>query len=286
MKRSARTALLVAVLAGAAGGAWLLAARRPTVRVDRGPVSERIVARAAVEPVDGTARVFAPVDGVVLRVLCREGDAVTEGQLLAELEPKEHPERITAPRRGVVLARRVEPGDRAVAAPHGAVAPLFEIADPARTELRVEVEEPDASRIAPGLSITATSAADPGARARGVVERVAARLTPRTLGADDARVRADGVVRSAVVTWSGQPPPWPIGARAEAVIDLGRKDVPARVPRAAVQVRDGRAVVDRRVALWTVETEVEIVAADDVYAGVRGIVPGSEVVVDAVGALR
>ena len=64
--------------------------------------------------------------------------------------------RLRAPISGVVLARRIDPGDTITAAEVASAAPLFEIADPARTELRAEIEEEDAPRVAVELPAEVT----------------------------------------------------------------------------------------------------------------------------------
>lgn len=263
------------------GGAIALSWPTTTAKVDRGPVGERIVARATVVPSAGIRRVFAAADGRVVRVLAREGDTVTAGQRLAELEAGGQTRAVEAPQRGVVLSRNCEVGDYAFAAERGGVQPLFELADATQTEVRVEVEEADAPRLAVGQSVTLTVRGAAGVRVPGEVVRVSARLERRTIGADDARVRADGLVRVAGVAWRGNAPDWPLGTRAEAVIEVRKRDAAARIPRAALSVRDGRTVVDRPHMFWTREVPVEILSADDAYAEIRGLAPGAEVVVPA-----
>ncbi len=277
-----------ALVVAAVGGMLVLGmfARRSsntTAKVDSGPVGERIVARGVVVPAGGVRRVFAADSGRVVRVLVREGDTVEAGARLAELQVGGQTGvlEVNAPAKGVVLARNCEVGDYALAADRGAVQPMFELADPAQTELRVEVEEADAPKVARDLPVTVTSRADRSARVPGQVVRVSAQLERRSIGADDARVRADGLVRAAAVTWRGDRPDWPLGTRAEAVIEVRRRDAAARVPRAAVSVRDGRTVVESPQLLWTRVVPVEVVSADDAYAEVRGVEAGTEVVVPA-----
>ncbi|HEY2733392.1 MAG TPA: HlyD family efflux transporter periplasmic adaptor subunit [Polyangiales bacterium] len=259
------------------GGAFLLViaffglrSRGPIVRVDAGPVGERIVARAVVVPADGVTHVFAKSDGQVTKVSAREGDLVERGQALAQIGG----DVLAAPLRAAVLSRHVEVGDHALAAAHGASLPLFELADPARTELRVEVEEADAARVKPKLPVTIALGA---ARVAGLVERVSAQLERRTIGADDARVRADGVVRALAVAFRADHPDWPIGTRVEATIELTRRDVRTRIPRAALAVREGRSVVERPGMLFDRDVPVEVVAIDEAYAEIRGLAAGEEV---------
>jgi multidrug efflux pump subunit AcrA (membrane-fusion protein) len=286
MTRTGRSLLYLAAVGGMLAlsvGAWLFSRRGEIVRVDSGPVGERVVARGVVVPSGGVIHVFAAADGRILRLLSREGDSVEVGQTLAELDVAGRSERLTSPLRGLVVARHAELGDYALAAAHGAQAPLFELADPAQTELRVEVEEADAARLVNKLPVEISA---PGgllghdsARVRGQVERVSGRLERRTIGADDARVRADGMVRVVAVSWPAGHPAWPLGARAEVSIELRRRAAAARLPRSALSVRDGRSIVECPVALWTREVPVEILSVDDAYAEIRGLAPGSEVVI-------
>jgi multidrug efflux pump subunit AcrA (membrane-fusion protein) len=278
--RIGRTLVFAAVGGVLLGGAAFASYARPaTIRVDAGPVGERIVARAVVVPSQGVRKLYAINDGRVLRVLAREGDSVDAGQTLAELERAGQTEKLAAPERAVVLERHCEAGDYATAAERGAPTPMFVLADPSRTELRVEVEEADASLLAPNLPVQITPVGPNQASVTGQVTRVSARLERRSIGSDDARVRADGLVRVAAVRWSGENPSWLLGTRAEAVLQVRRRDATLRVPRSALSVRDGRHVVDQPLAFWTREVPVDVVAVDDAYAEIRGLAPGSEVVV-------
>jgi multidrug efflux pump subunit AcrA (membrane-fusion protein) len=257
-----------------------VASSRPaTAKVDAGPVGERIVARAVVVPSAGVRHVYAAADGRISKVLAREGDSIEAGQALAELTVAGQTQTLTSPQRAVVLARSGEVGDHVLAADRGALQPLFELADPSQTELRVEVEESDAASLTTGLLATLSPIGASTTRIEGRVTRVSARLERRSIGADDARVRADGLVRVATVAWSGAQPGWPLGARAEAVIEVRRRAAVARVPRAALSVRDGRTVVERPGALWASEVPVEVLSVDDAYAEIRGLAAGADVVV-------
>ena len=85
------------VVVAAAAAAYLFASRPTTTRVDRGPVGERVVARAVVVPSAGVRNVYAEDEGRVLRVFAREGDSVDAGAVLAELERDKKVEKLTAP---------------------------------------------------------------------------------------------------------------------------------------------------------------------------------------------
>jgi multidrug efflux pump subunit AcrA (membrane-fusion protein) len=276
----ARSLSLAAVGGVILGAVAIFVHGRPaTARIDTGPVGERIVARAVVVPSSGVRNVYTASDGKVLRLLAREGDSVDAGQTLAELERAGETVTVTAPERGVVLERHCEVGDYAVAAERGAAAPLFVLADPTRTELRVEVEEADAPLLATDLAAQIRPIGPDRASVAGRVVRVSARLERRSIGSDDARVRADGLVRVATVAWRDDAPDWPLGTRAEVVLQVRRRDATVRVPRGALSVRDGRHVVEQPLAFWTREVPVEVGAVDDAYAEIRGLAPGSEVVV-------
>jgi multidrug efflux pump subunit AcrA (membrane-fusion protein) len=277
--RAALIAGAVVVAAGvpiAAAPYWW----KPTAVVVDGPVADRIIARAVVVPVDGVAGVAGPADGRVIKVLVREGDRVAAGDTLAEIEGaagSTGPSRITAPVAGAVIARRIEPGDSVGPATQGGTQPLFEIADPSRSEVRAEIEERDAGRVAKGQLVAITT---PGARSvlgRGKVGRVGETIERRTIGVEDGRVRAAGSVRSAWITWDGAAPVVQLGQHLEAELELPEKPAAARLPRTAVVVRDGRTVVDVRYLLWSREVAVEVDAADGGFAEIRGVAPGTRV---------
>jgi hypothetical protein len=141
----------------------------------------------------------------------------------------------------------------------------------------VEVEESDATRIAPGLAATfATPLGD--VVAKGTVTRVSARCDRRTIGGDPATVRGDGLVRAAWVSLDGPAGALPIGQRLEATIDLPARRVAALVPRGAVQIRDGIARLEVQGFPFARERVVSLGAADGSFVEVRGVVAGERVV--------
>ena len=186
--------------------------------------------------------------------------------------------RITAPIAGVVLARRADPGDTLTMAAASTSLPLFEIADTGHTEVRVEVEEPDAMRVAVGVTVTLTMPGGGEVIANGRIARIGARLERRTIGVEDARVRADGQVRAVWVEGAAAAG-LPIGQRLEAVLELSPKPVQAMVPRSAVRVRDGRAVVEVPWGPLTRNVPVKLGAADDRNVELFGVEVGTKVVV-------
>ena len=166
-------------------------------------------------------------------------------------------------------------GDSVAVAAQGGYGALFEIADATRTEVHAELEERDAGRVKAGQDVRLTT---PGGRktiGSGVVERVAERIERRTIGADDARVRADGAVQSVWIRWQEAPPHAPIGQRLEAEVSFPPKQAAVRVPRDAVVVRDGRTVVETpALLLFSREVPVVVGAADATLAEVKAWHPG------------
>jgi multidrug resistance efflux pump len=103
--------------------------------------------------------------------------------------------RILAPAAGVVMARNVNPGD--IIGPNITAPTLFRIVDPQRVEVRFEVEELLAAQVAAGQAVRFVL---PGARTlvgHGRVTRIAPQVEKRSIGADDARIRADSMIRPA-----------------------------------------------------------------------------------------
>jgi hypothetical protein len=144
--------------------------------------------------------------------------------------------------------------------------------------VRIEVEEAFASRLATGLAATVTDGSGEPL-GHGRVVRVGARCERRTIGADPAAVRADGLVRAAWIEWDGAPASGtPLGERVEAVLELPPQPVSAMLPRGAVRVKDGAAVVEVRRGLLASERRVSLGASDAVSVEVFGVTPGETVV--------
>lgn len=197
---------------------------------------------------------------------------------LAERELDET--KLVAPIDGVVLARRVDPGDTISGAAAGTLPPAFEIADDAHVELLVEIEEGDAMRVAPGMPVEVRTPGTGELVGRSTLDRVGARMTRRTIGAYDASERGEGWVRSAWVSWGRGERALPLGQRLEATISLPPRHVEARVPRGAVRVLDGFAQVDVASALGWRPVRVELGVADASFVEVRGVPSGAVVRVE------
>jgi len=392
-KKLVASTLLAAL---AVAGGTLVALRRgqaASVEVAPGPIQETVIAQGQVVAARGTADVRALVDGRIVEVAVREGDAVEAGQLLARFDPKEidaaiaraeaelavaraelalartggrredrlaaaaaleaaraamereraraardtaladkgavaqeladesrrnadvaragvaraeaertstlrgRPEQIdaararvaaaeaglaaanarrdrvvvVAPIAGVVLARHVDAGDGVVPG-----TTLFELADPTAIELLVEIEDLDAMRVTTGLAVTITSLGGATELGHGTVDRVSPRLERRTIGATDARMRAETLVRAAWVRWDAAGTP--IGLRVEAHVALPVRQVETRVPRSAVEIRDGHARVEvPHYGLFADHRAVELGIADARWVEVKGVASGTRV---------
>ncbi len=188
--------------------------------------------------------------------------------------------RLVSPIDGVVLSRHVDPGDTVLAARID-MYPAFELADTDRTELRLEAEEQDATRLALGQKLTVTL---PGGRitvGRGQLTRLSNRLERRTIGGEEGRVRAETKVRAGWADWQAeQGRTLSLGQRAEAVVELAPRPVAALVPRSAVDVHDARAWVRVPSAFGSSERTVTLGEADDQFVEVFGLTEGTEVVAD------
>jgi len=128
--------------------------------------------------------------------------------------------RILAPIAGVVMTRNVNPGD--IIGSNVTSPTLFKIVDTARVEVRFEVEEIMAADIRLGQAVTLVRQGSNTLLGTGKVVRIAPQVERRTIGADDARVRADSLIRPAWCSFAPAPgtdmPP--INYRLEARVEL------------------------------------------------------------------
>jgi multidrug efflux pump subunit AcrA (membrane-fusion protein) len=193
--------------------------------------------------------------------------AVTEAR-----EKLQH-SRVVAPISGVVLVRRIDEGD-VVTAALGSEA-LFEIADPDHTEVALEIEEPDAMSVGEGQPVTLTEPGGLRPVAHGRVVRLSPRLGRRTIGLGEGRVRADTQVRTVWVR-TDETSALLIGRRVEGRVELPEKEVAARVPRSAVRVKEGRAVVELDHGFFGTTQSVTLGIADEAFVEIRGVTPGTK----------
>lgn len=111
--------------------------------------------------------------------------------------------------------------------------------------------------------------------ARATVTRLGPQLSNRVLNLNGARVRADGRVRAAWATLDDSDTRLlVIGQQLEAKVVVAQRQVAAMVPRGAVHVTEGRAVVDLIWGPVVHEVPVQIHGSDDSAVEVRGLRPG------------
>ncbi|MBK8335190.1 MAG: efflux RND transporter periplasmic adaptor subunit [Sterolibacteriaceae bacterium] len=155
------------------------------------------------------------------------------GAALAQGEVALSRTRIVAPIAGVVMARNVNPGD--IIGSNVTSPTLFRIVDPARVEIRFEVEELLASRVEVGLPVEFVLPGSKTVVGHGKVTRIAPQVEKRSIGADDARIRADSMVRPAWSDFTAQADarPLPVNYRLEAWIRVSSQGAGAGAPVAA-----------------------------------------------------
>jgi multidrug efflux pump subunit AcrA (membrane-fusion protein) len=193
-----------------------------------------------------------------------------------EMERRLDMTRIESPIDGVVIARHIDEGEVVTGAESGQGQLLFELADDTREEFRIEVESIDADLVALGQDVEIRG---PGGLARlgsGRVNRLGARLAERTIGVASARERAEGWVRNvwASIAWDRSEDHHPLGERLEGYISLPPLTVATSLPREAIDVHGGRAVV--HVSSWLGWRELPVVLgeSDEHLVEVRGVDPG------------
>jgi len=128
--------------------------------------------------------------------------------------------RILAPIAGVVMARNVNPGD--IIGTNITAPTLFRIVDPARIEVRFEVEELLAPQIEIGLHAKFVLPGSHTVVGRGTVTRIAPQVEKRSIGADDARIRADSMIRPAWSNFTAEAgfEKLPVNYRLEAWVEV------------------------------------------------------------------
>lgn len=184
--------------------------------------------------------------------------------------------RLVAPAGGMVLARRVNPGD-VVRALDANV--LFELADPKRVELRGEVEELQAPLVRVGARVEVTAPGGLVQLGRGRVVRVSPGVASRLIAGDPSELRADSLVRAVYIApESGTLVELPIGQRVEVRIALEPQAVAALVPRAAVTLENGAASVLVQNGLVREPRQVDLGMADAQHVQVHGVPLGTRVV--------
>jgi multidrug resistance efflux pump len=140
--------------------------------------------------------------------------ALSQGEVVLERA------RIVSPISGVIMARNVNPGD--IIGSNVTSPTLFRVVDPARLEIRFEIEELLAPRVEVGLPVEFVRPGSKTIVGRGKVSRLAPQVEKRSIGADDARIRADSMVRPAWSDFTPEPgaQTLPVNYRLEAWVRL------------------------------------------------------------------
>jgi membrane fusion protein, macrolide-specific efflux system len=253
MKRK-RTWIVILVLAGAAyaGHRWYprkdaAPAMRETA-AERGDLEVTILATGVVQP-RNRLEIKPPIAGRLDDILVREGDAVKKGQVLAWMSsneraalldaarakgPKElahweelyKPAPLIAPLDGVVIDRKVEPGQTATAQDI-----LFVMSD--RLVVKAQVDETDIGRVKPGQETALTLDAFPDRPVDGKVEHIAFEATT----VNNVTIYEVDVLPAEVPEFMRS------GMTANVTFVVERKEDVLLVPADAVQQREGRSTV-------------------------------------------
>ena len=110
--------VVLVLLAGAGAAAWWVFARPPVLAVVvpwRGAALEAVYATGVVEAVDA-ARVGTTVAARILALAVDEGDRVTAGQIIAQLDDRQAQQRVSDARARLALAEQELARDQALAA--------------------------------------------------------------------------------------------------------------------------------------------------------------------------
>lgn len=205
-----------------------------------------------------TARFPGPVRSVAVRV----GDVVSAGQALATVESNQSLQTYTvnAPIAGTIIARHVNPGEEAGAAP------LFEIADYGSVWAELSVFPRDRGRLAVGQQVR-VSAADSPQRGTGGIRSIAP--APGGSNAIAARVALDNRDRR-----------WTPGQFIEAEVAIAQRKVALMVPLTALQRFRDWDVVFVQDGEFFQALPVELGRKDSSHVEVlSGLVAGAPVVV-------
>lgn len=253
MTKRKKIILAAVVLAGgAAATKWLPRKdEAPAVRAvaaERGDVEVSIHATGVVQP-RNRLEIKPPISGRMDDILAREGDAVKKGQILAWMSSNERaalldaarakgpqelahweelykPAPLVAPLDGVVIDRKVEPGQTATAQDI-----LFVMSD--RLVVKAQVDETDIGRVKPGQSTALTLDAYPDKVIDGKVDHIAFEATT----VNNVTIYEVDVLPAEVPEFMRS------GMTANVTFSVERKEGALLVPADAVQQRGERSVV-------------------------------------------
>ncbi|MBO6759066.1 MAG: biotin/lipoyl-binding protein [Roseibium sp.] len=187
--------------------------------------------------------------------------------------------RLVAPTAGTVVGRRGNPGD--IVFPDATQTPIVEIADLGSLEIRIEVEQIDAHALQTGLKVQLRDAENGTPVGECQIDRLGQRLQARSIGAEDARLRAASQVRAfwCRVDTADMNRPLLLDQRLRAVIILPVIDAPAAVPRQAIYVERGQAFVDQPGRFGSSRIPVNLGVRDSEFVAVTGLEAGDKVLV-------
>lgn len=251
------------ILVGAGGG-------DREVVVAAGTLRARLVARATIVAAEGVARVSAP-EGQLRRLSARAGDSVREGAVLAVVEAGPARHEVLAPIDGTILRVLAAPGDDLAPG-----TPLLELARLDRLEARIEIDAADAAHVTVGRDVTLQNLGGGAPLANGMVTRVSPVVGRRTIGASDARMRAEGQVVTAWIPL-GSASKLVLGQELEAVLTLPEVAAAATLPHDAILIENGHAVVRLPARLWPEKRRVRLGTSDDTLAELLDLEPGTTV---------
>ena len=244
-----------------------------TTEVRSGSLTEQLVARATVAAAEGIVVVGAPA-GKLDELRGAVGDVVKKDAVLAVVVHGDERHQVLAPIGGTIL--RVH---AALGANVGPNAPVLDMARLDRLEVRIEIDATQARHVVVGREVKLRDLGGSEVRARGAIARVSPTVGPRSVGATDARIRAEGVV---VAAWIPLAPDsgLVLGEEHEGVLVLPEGEVATLLPHAAVDIEEGHAIVrlpgrlfasKRRVRLG--RSDLEHVEVHDLAAGTHVLMP-------------
>ncbi len=181
--------VVIIVLAMASGGYYLLQASSQ---------GKDLVVSGTIEATE--IHLGTQLGGLVNQVYAKEGEAVSAGQVLAEIQPASgvstgYTEKVRTPIGGVLLQRAVEPGE--IAAPGGTLLVVGDLGD---MTLTVYVPEDHYGQISLGQTYPVTVDSFPGRVFTGKVSYISdqAEFTPRNVQTIQGRKSTVYAVRLAI----------------------------------------------------------------------------------------
>lgn len=251
------------ILVGAAGTSR-------EVVVAPGTLHAQLVARATIVAAGGVARVSAPA-GNLRQLTVRVGDSAREGAVLAVVEAGDERHEVEAPIEGTVVRVLAAPGDDLAAG-----TPIVEMARLERLEARVEIDAAQAEHVVVGRTVALRALGGGEPLASGLVARVSPVVGRRTIGASDARMRAEGQVVTAWIPL-GAASKLVLGQELEAVLSLPEVTAAATLPHDAIQIEDGHAIVHVAGRLWPSKRRVRLGKSDAIVVELLDLDAGTKV---------